>query len=339
MNRTLLFAIFLVVIHSSLSGQKGAIIYCGNPLFDGWYADPAIAIYENKYWVFPTFSARFDDQVFLDAFSSIDLVNWEKHPRILDTTAVAWAKRAMWAPATIKKEGKYYLFFAANDIQAPFSRWWNPDIHSEEDIGGIGVAVADRPEGPYTDLLGQPLIREFYNQAQPIDQFVFQDRDGQYYMVYGGWGRCNIVKLNRDFSGLLPFEDGDMAKEITPEGYVEGPVMFYRGDLLYFMWSEGNWADDSYNVAYAITDSPFGPFNRIGTVLDPDPAIATGAGHHEVLNIPGTDDWYIVYHRRPVPNQDRDHRVVCIEQMHFDNNGHIIPVRISVEGVKSRPLK
>ena len=74
----------------------------GNPLFDGWYADPAVAIYDNRYWIFPTFSARYEDQVFFDAFSSFDLVHWEKHPRILDTTAVRWVKRALWAPASIE---------------------------------------------------------------------------------------------------------------------------------------------------------------------------------------------------------------------------------------------
>ena len=206
-------------------------------------------------------------------------------------------------------------------------------------MGGIGIAVAEKPEGPYVDYLGKPLINEIYNRAQPIDQFVFQDQDGQYYMVYGGWGRCNIVRLNGDFTGILPFEDGELAREITPEGYVEGPVMFYRGDQLYFMWSEGNWGDGTYNVAYAMADSPFGPFERIGTVLDSDPEIATGAGHHEVLNIPGTDAWYIVYHRRPVPNEGRDHRVVCIEPLQFSEEGKIIPVRVSAEGVRARPLK
>src|ERR1700754_1127553 len=89
----------------------------GNPIFAGWYADPEAAIFDKTYWVFPTYSAKYKDQVYFDAFSSPDLVHWDKHDKIIDTNAIRWAKRAMWAPAIIKKGGKYYFFFAANDIQ------------------------------------------------------------------------------------------------------------------------------------------------------------------------------------------------------------------------------
>src|ERR1700748_3391408 len=85
--------------------------HSGNPIFPGWYADPEAAIFGKTYWVFPTYSARYRDQVFFDAFSSSDLVHWDKHEHILDTNAVRWAKRAMWAPAIAEKEGKYYFFF------------------------------------------------------------------------------------------------------------------------------------------------------------------------------------------------------------------------------------
>jgi hypothetical protein len=114
--------------------------------------------------------------------------------------------------------------------------------------------------------------------------------------------------------------------------------MFVRNEKLYFMWSEGNWGDSSYKVAYAIADSPFGPFERIGTVLENDPEIATGAGHHSVLNIPETDDWYIVYHRRPMPNTDRDHREVCMDRMYFNPDGTIQPIVMTFEGVEQRRL-
>jgi beta-xylosidase len=140
--------------------------------------------------------------------------------------------------------------------------------------------------------------------------------------------------LKNDFTGLIPFEDGEMVKEITPEGYVEGPVMFTRNGKYYFMWSEGNWGNNTYKVAYAKADSPFGPFKRLGTVLESDPEIATGAGHHSVLNIPGTDDWFIVYHRRPIPNKDRDHRVICIDRMHFNADGTIKSIKMTFEGVE-----
>lgn len=332
------FLIYFICIIFTDCNNKNAPITSGNPVFEGWYADPDVTIYGNKYWIFPTWSAKFEEQVFFDAFSSEDLIHWEKHSRILDSSIVKWVDEALWAPSTIEKDGKYFLFFAANDVQSPESPWWNPEVHIEGEIGGIGIAVADKPHGPYKDYLGKPLINEIYNGAQPIDQFVFLAEDGNYYIVYGGWNHCNIGRLNNNLTGLVPFENRELIKEITPEGYVEGPVMFYRNGILYFMWSEGSWGDNTYKVAYSISDSPFGPFERIGTILESDSTVATGAGHHSVLNIPGTDDWYIVYHRRPIPNLDRDHRVTCIDRMYFNEDGMIKPVQMTFEGVKQYKL-
>lgn len=298
-----------------------------NPVFEGWYADPEGIVFGDKYWIFPTYSAPYDKQVFFDAFSSPDLVNWTKHERVLDTAAVKWAKRAVWAPSIIEKDNKYYLFFGANDIQ------------SDDELGGIGVAVAETPEGPYKDLLGKPLIDKFHNGAQPIDQFVFKDKDGQHYLYYGGWKHCNVAKLNDDFTGFVPFDDGTVFKEVTPENYVEGPFMFIRDGKYYFMWSEGGWTGPNYSVAYAISDSPFGPFERIGKILQQDPNIATGAGHHSVIKVPNEDTYYIVYHRRPLTETDGNSRVTCIDEMTFDENGYINPVKITFERVKAHPLK
>src|SRR3954471_6513769 len=159
----------------------------GNPIFPGWYADPEAKVFGKEYWIYPTYSARYGEQVFLDAFSSPDLVHWTKHSRVLDTNSVPWARRAVWAPAVAEKDGRYFLFFGANDIQ------------KNEQLGGIGLAVADKPEGPFKDYLGKPLVDQFHNGAQPIDPFVFHDSDGQYYLIYGGWRHCNICRLKSDF--------------------------------------------------------------------------------------------------------------------------------------------
>jgi inosine-uridine nucleoside N-ribohydrolase len=297
----------------------------GNPVFPGWYADPEATVFGSRYWIYPTFSAPYDQQLHFDAFSSPDLVHWTRHERILDHREVKWARRAMWAPAAVERNGKYYLFFGANDVHAG-------------EIGGIGVAVADQPQGPFKDLLGKPLVGEIVNGAQPIDQFVFRDRDGEDYLLYGGWSHCNLARLKPDFTGLIPFPDGTTFKEITPEKYVEGPCMFIRNGRYYFMWSEGGWTGPNYSVAYAIGDSPLGPWQRVGKILQQDAAVATGAGHHSVLNVPGTDEWYIVYHRRPLGERDANHRVTCIDRMEFDAEGRILPVKITFEGVARRPL-
>ena len=337
MRYVVLCGIAVILSSSCCWGSESAQVMSGNPVFEGWYADPEGAVFGEEYWIFPTYSARYREQVFFDAFSSKDLVTWTKHPRILDTSIITWAKQAMWAPAAIEKDGKIYLFFGANDVQRPGGPLWDEN-NTINHYGGIGVAVADAPGGPYRDYLGKPLISDFHNGAQPIDQFVFKDVDGTYYMFYGGWRHCNLGVLNDTFAGFVPWPDGSLFQEITPKGYVEGPVLFLRKGKYYFMWSEGGWGNSSYRVAYAIADSPRGPFERVGTILQSDPDIATGAGHNSVINVPGTDEWYIVYHRRPIPNQGRDHRVTCIDRLEFNDDDTVRPVKITFEGVPARPM-
>jgi beta-xylosidase len=331
--RKLLWLGSLLLFSQPGAAQKAApsaLKTSGNPVFPGWYADPEAAIFGSQYWIYPTYSAKYDEQVYLDAFSSPDLVHWTKHPHIIDTAAVKWAHRALWAPAIVAKGGKYYLFFGAND--------YHPEKPNEPP-GGIGVAVADQPAGPFKDLLGHPLVGTIENGAQPIDQFVFKDTDGQYYLLYGGWQHCNIARLKDDFTGFRPFADGTTFKSITPEKYVEGPLMFRRQGKYYFMWSEGGWTGPDYSVAYAVGSSPFGPFQRAGKILQQDLKVGTGAGHHSIINVPGTDRWYIVYHRHPLGDPDGNHRVVCIDELHFDKQGHILPVKITTQGVSAQPLK
>ena len=311
-----------------LVSLAAAAAQSGNPVIQGWYADPEAHVFRGQYWIYPTYSAPYAEQTFMDAFSSSDLVTWTKHPKILDRADVKWATRAMWAPSIVEKDGWFYLFFGANDIQ------------NDSQPGGIGVARARAPNGPFQDYLGRPLIDKFHNGAQPIDQFVFRDdKDGAYYIVYGGWRHCNIARLNDDFTGFVPFPDGSTFKEITPQGYVEGAFMLQKDGKYYFMWSEGGWTGPNYAVAYAIGSSPFGPFERIGKILQQDPEVATGAGHHSVLQSPRSNKWYIVYHRRPLGETDRNHRVVCIDELRFDEKGQILPVKITAGGVAADPVR
>jgi hypothetical protein len=133
-----------------------------------------------------------------------------------------------------------------------------------------------------------------------------------------------MVRLNDDLLSLKPFEDGEMYREVTPENYVEGPFMLKRNGKYYFMWSEGNWTGPNYAVAYAIADSPMGPFNRIGTILQQDSLVAKGAGHHSVIQVPGKDEYYMVYHRRPLDKKAASEREVCIDKMEFDEESNTL---------------
>ena len=223
----------------------------------GYYADPEVRVFDRQYWIYPTRSVSADDaeiaqpvfnaeqtelrkqhvihkdyllQTGLDAFSSPDLVHWTKHSSVLSVKDVAWAAYAIWAPSAIQLDGKYYLFFAANDIQK-----------SDTFEGGIGVAVSDKPGGPFVDAIGKPLIGQFQHGAQPIDPMVYEDDDGSIYLYYGGQGHCVVAKLSKDLKHVIPMPDGELYKEITPEHYVEGPFMIKRHGTYYFMWSEGDW--------------------------------------------------------------------------------------------------
>src|SRR5262245_18406971 len=99
------------------------------------------------------------------------------------------------------------------------------------------------------------------------------------------------------------------------------------------------WTGPNYAVAYAVGTSPFGPFERVGKILQQDSTLATGAGHHSVLHSPASDKWYIVYHRRPLGETDRNHRVVSIDELRFDSRGFIQPVVITKNGRLADPTK
>lgn len=289
----------------------------GNPIFSGWYADPEIHVFEGRYYVYPTYSAPYEKQTFLEAFSSPDLVHWHREGRVLDFKDIPWStNRAAWAPSVIFRDGTYFMYFSAGDG------------------AGIGVATSKKPWGPFRDALGKPLFKEVINGAQAIDAMAFLDDDGQAYLYYGGWKHANVVKLSKD----MLHTEGDF-KEITPEGYVEGSFMLKRKGEYIFMWSEGGWGNSSYGVAYARSKSPTGPFIRIDKILGTDPSVGKGAGHHSVLQLPGTNEFLICYHRRPLEETDANARVVCLDRLVFDKDGNILPVKQTFEGVKAHPIR
>lgn len=327
-------------------------VHAANPIVRGWYADPEIRVFAGRYWIYPTYSdddgtpdvsPRFTarqradrlrhtvrpsyvKQTFFNAFSSPDLVHWTKHSHVLDVANVDWASYAVWAPSVIEQGGRYFMFFGANDIQ------------SDREHGGIGVAVSDRPGGPFRDAIGKPLIAAFHNGAQPIDPFAYRDDDGQVYLYYGGWQHCNVVRLSADLRSVEKFPDGTTFREITPPGYVEGSFVIKRKGVYYLMWSEGGWTGPDYRVAYATGPTAIGPFTKRGTILAQDARIARGAGHHSVVNVPGTDEWYIVYHRRPLGDDKGEHRQLAIDRMTFAADGTIAPVVQTNSGIAPRPL-
>jgi GH43 family beta-xylosidase len=314
------------IISAPPAGPQATLDYttseAGNPFVEGWYADPGSAIYDGLFWVYPTSSCAHEEQTYIDAFSSQDLINWTKHPNILTIANVNWAKKALWAPTPISRNGKYYIYFSANDIQEG----------KAEIVGGIGVAVADKPEGPYVDAIGKPLIGDYHNGAQPIHQDVFiDDVDGKAYIYYGGHSHANVALLNDDMISIETFDDGTTFKEITPKNYVEGSKMIKRNGNYYFMWSEGCWAGPDYCVSYAMADNPLGPFDRLAKILRQDSAVAKGTGHNSVIHVPDTDIWYILYHRRPLSETEGNHLILAYDRMYFNEDGTIQPITMLVK--------
>lgn len=289
-----------------------------NPISDGWFADPEARFYEGKFWIYATISCGYRLQTNMTCFSSEDLEHWQRHDNILDMSTFPWVWRAIWAPTIIENNGLYYYIFASNDIQ------------SDDEIGGLELAVSESPAGPFRAVLDRPLIDRFYNGAQPIDAHLFKDDDGTVYLYYGGWAHCNLCMMNEEMNGLRPFPDGELFREITPPDYVEGPCMLKRDGKYCFMWSGGCWEDGSYRVNAALADTPWGPFEESVNILSSgDSTFANGPGHNGYLYLEDQDLYLNVYHRHSNGIDHRNARFLCIDAMEFDSNGRIMPIRMT----------
>lgn len=276
------------------------------PLLPGLHADPDVHFLDGQYWIYPTTDGfegwggtRFT------AYSSPDMVSWTNHGVILDLeTDVSWASRYAWAPAAAGRDGKFYFYFCAEQQ--------------------IGVAVADSPAGPFRDALGKPLVARDAFPGQMIDPAVFTDRDGTAYLYWGNM-HAYVVPLGAD---MVSFDPGEV-REITQGDFREGSFVIERQGTYYFMWSEDDTRSEDYHVAYATGPTPVGPWTERGTILNKRPEYGIlGTGHHSVVNTPGTDRWYIVYHRFALegpgrPGGDGTHREVAADRLEFAADGTI----------------
>lgn len=288
-----------------------------NPIVNGFFADPEARYYNGKYYIYVTQSfTEYEKQMNIDVFSSSDLKSWEHHENIIDMSGYPYIHQAVWAPTVIEKGGKYYLIFASNDIQ------------NDDEIGGLEIAVSDSPTGPFINHTGKSIVDRFIYGAQPIDAHLFKDDDGTIYLYYGGWQHCNVCIMNEEMNGFVPLdENGTIFKSITPDGYTEGPCMMKRSGVYHFMWSQGAWKDGTYRVCTSNSKNPLEITKASRTILQSSP-IANGPGHHGYLNIPETDEWLIVYHRRIIGDTEPGHRVLCIDKLNFDGD-EIIEVEMT----------
>lgn len=304
-----------------------------NPVLNGLYADPDILYAEKtgKFYLYPT-SDGFTgwSGTYFKCFSSDNLVNWKDEGVIIQLGKdVSWANRNAWAPCIVEKKinGQYKYFYYFSAAQK------------------IGVASSDNPTGPFTDL-GQALIDfkiEGAKGGQNIDQDVFTDPlTGKSYLYWGN-GFMAGAELNDDMMSIKK----ETIKLLKPDNtYREGTYVFFRNGKYYFMWSEDDTRSENYRVRYAISDSPLGDFtipaNNLVIAKDPSAGIY-GTGHNAVLQIPGKDEWYIVYHRFNYPkgitmgDAAGYNREVCIDKLEFNADGTIkrtTPTHKGIEPVK-----
>ncbi|MFI1336433.1 family 43 glycosylhydrolase [Streptomyces sp. NPDC020845] len=287
-----------------------------SPVLPGLNADPDIQYFDGRYWIYPTTDGfRSWSGTKFTAYSSKDLVHWENHGVILALGPdVSWADNNAWAPAVAERDGKYYFYFCAEQQ--------------------IGVAVADSPGGPFKDALGKPLVAKGQFAGQMIDPAVFTDDDGQAYLYWGN-GQAYGVPLNADMTSF----DASKVRKFTPDNFREGSFVVKRKGTYYLMWSEDDTRSEDYHVAYATGTTPLGPWTKRGTVLSKRAEYGIkGTGHHSVVNVPGTDDWYIAYHRFAVngPGKaggDGTHRETTIDRMEFAADGTIKPVVPTLESI------
>jgi arabinoxylan arabinofuranohydrolase len=302
-----------------------------NPVLEGYYADPEIFYSERdqKFYLYPTSDGHHGwSGTYFETFSSPDLIHWENEGVILDLERdVSWANRHAWAPAATERvvNGQYQYFYYFTAAQK------------------IGVAVADNPEGPFTDT-GRPLIDfkpEGVTGGQEIDPDVFLDPVSGKSYLYWGNGYLAVAELGDDMVSI----DRETVQVLTPDStFREGVEVFYRDSIYYFLWSENDTRSEDYRVRYATAESPVGPLRipDANLVLAKDPAKGIyGTGHNSVTKLPNKDCWYIVYHRFNRPNgiamgeEAGFHREVAIDALVFDEQGAIRPTSPTLQGLVS----
>ena len=317
------------------------------PILPGFHADPEVLYSQQtkKYYIYSTTDGTpgWGGHDF-SVFSSTNLIDWTDEGKMLDVKddQVKWATGNAWAPCieeVKQKDGnyKYYFYYSAH----------NPKSNRKE----IGVAVSDSPTGPFIDS-GAPIITDADRPAaarggQAIDVDVFKDpKTGKHYLYWGN-GFMAGAELNDDMLSVKK----ETIQLLTPQGgslqtwaFREGAYVFYRKGTYYFLWSVDDTGSPNYHVCYGTSKSPLGPIaidEQSYMVIRQKPEDGIyGTAHNSILQIPGKDEWYIVYHRINKNYVDKKfgggvpgtHREVCIDRLTFDKHGRIIPVTPTQNG-------
>ncbi len=288
-----------------------------NPIIhDQFTADPTARAFEGRVYLYPSHDipapANFSRKDWFcmedyHVFSSDNLVTWKDHGVILSQDKVPWGNHeayAMWAPDCIFRNGKYYFFY--------------PATPKDFKIGSIGVAVADKPYGPFkpeaTPIKG----------TRGIDPCSFIDKDGQAYLYWAG-GNIYVAKLK---DNMLELASDPKIIEGLPKGFKEGPFFFERNGFYYLTFPLV--LDKTETLAYCMGKSPMGPFEYKGLIMDQSPT-GCWTNHHSLVQFKG--QWYLFYHHNDYSPQFDKNRSVRVDSLFFNSDGTIRKVIPTLRGV------
>lgn len=308
----------LLLAFSLISGS----LYAQNPFItDQYTADPTARVFGDRVYVYPSHDippvagksrpnwfAMEDYHV----FSSDNLVDWKDHGMIVHQNKVPWVKPdsySMWAPDCIYRNGKYYFYF--------------PSMPADTTKGNrgfkIGVAVADKPEGPFVPQ-EKPI-----EGVNGIDPNVLIDKDGQAYLY---WSAGNIYGARLKENMLELASEPVILQDLPTKGLKEGPFVFERNGIYYMTYPHVE--NKTERLEYAIGNNPLGPFKFTGVIMDESP-VGCWTNHHSLLNF--KDQWYLFYHSNDYsPNFDKN-RSIRIDSLFFNSDGTIKEVKPTHRGV------
>ncbi len=315
MNKKFTLIVFCLGVFSYLAAQ--------NPIIQtNFTADPAPMVYNDKVYLYTTQDEDNSSWFVMNnwrLYTTTDMVNWTDYGVVLSYSDFEWAKGDAWAPQCIERDGKFYMYV--------------PVISKENNRPAVGVAVADSPYGPFYDPLNKPLVQSGNGD---IDPSVFIDDDGEAYLY---WGNPNVyyVKLNEDmisFSGEIvevPMTEKSFGKregniKERPTLYEEAPWLYKRNDLYYLLWGGGPIPE---HLGYSTSNSPEGPWEYGGVIMPTEGRSFTN--HPGIIDYKGKT--YLFYHDGSLPGGGGFNRSVCVDEVHFNEDGSIQQMSMG-DGIK-----
>jgi hypothetical protein len=291
-----------------------------NPLImDQFTADPSARVFEGKVYVYPSHDIPCGKgqgiigfcMADYHVFSSENLTDWKDHGVIVSQNNVAWVDSnsySMWAPDCINKNGKYYFYFPAICKDTTVVKGM-----------GIGVAVSEKPYGPFIPEL-KPV-----KGVSGIDPNPFIDKDGQAYLYWASMRGLYMAKLKENMTELAS-EPQKVLK--LPDGMKEGPYLFERNGVYYFTYPYVE--KKTEKLVYAIGKNPMGPFEYAGVIMDESP---TGCWTNHQSIIEYKSQWYLFYHHNDLSPWFDKNRSIRADSMFFNDDGSIRKVIPSLRGV------